>query len=152
MPPSPKIQISQLIQRAGEDVLLALSSAQPEKPEKNWLACFKYDHRVPSCMLMPAKPPQCFLSMVVTKPDYEDAMRSRPWDQKSQPHSQAGQAIPAKPMWPLSGCHLYWMFPNGRIIISYLEKSVLSALNGMSASNPCLQSLGNLTEKEVKRV
>lgn len=45
--------------------------------------------------------------MVVTKPDYEDAMRSLPRDQKSQPHSQAGQVIPGKPMWPLSGCHLY---------------------------------------------
>lgn len=104
-PPSPKIsQVSPKGQR-GCLILLALSSAQPEKPEKNWLACFKYDHRVPSCMLMPAKLPQCFLSRVVTKPDYEDAMRSLPWE--SQPHSQADQAIPAKPLWPLSGCHLY---------------------------------------------
>lgn len=107
MPPSPKIQIPQVSPKGqrGCLILLALSSAQPEKPEKNWLACFKYDHRVPSCMLMPAKPPQCFLSRVVTKPDYEDAMRSLPWE--SQPHSQADQAIPAKPLWPLSGCHLY---------------------------------------------
>lgn len=34
------------------------------------------------------------------------------------------------------------MFPNGRIIIGYLEKSVLSVLNGMSPSKPRLQSWG----------
>lgn len=60
------------------------------------IVCFRYDHTVPSCRLTTGKPPTDF-SMVVTKPDCEDVMRSLPWGQKSQyTHTQSSPAQPSK--------------------------------------------------------